>query len=230
MAKRTNNSETYTNPRILIELMASTVKEVGRGALSSRKYEVLREGWIAAMYAKAVSKVTGKLLYLRPNTLDINPDYFGFRVVDGNDEYKIGENFEIEVFEWNDYSKESLYEALKKKIMKTSSPQTIFVCHAYKSAQDINLTDLSTKIIELQPNISELSLVIKFQSQSSYILAKLFPEPGMLFIPNSFAKVFYPKYDFAKKIRAKNNIDDGIVKIDSEMQITELEGRREIVS
>lgn len=229
MSRRTNDDQTYTNPRILIELMENTLREVGASEINDRKYKALREGWIAAMYSKAVSKVTGKLMYLRPNPLDILPDYFGFRVVDGEDEYKVGENFEIEVFEWSDKSHDDLFNALKKKIEKYSAPKTIFVCSAHKSAQIINLPELSRKIIELKPDISELSLIIKFQGEPSRILVKLFPEPGMLFIPNSFAKVFYPKYDFAKKLRGKENIDAGRVKINSMMEITELPAKNHII-
>lgn len=229
MTKRTNDSQTYTNPRVLIELMESTLREVGMQEINDRKYKALREGWIAAMYAKAVSKVTGNLMYLRPNPDDVLPDFFGFRVVDGDDEYKIGENFEIEVFEWGDKSSEDLFSALRKKVEKYNTPKTIFVCSAHKSAQNINLPELSRKIIDLKPDISELSLIIKFQSEPSRLLVKLFPEPGMLFIPNSYAKVFYPKYDFVKKMRGKDNIDAGIVKINSEMEITELPDKNQVI-
>ncbi|MEO5950568.1 MAG: hypothetical protein ABIQ04_03925 [Candidatus Saccharimonadales bacterium] len=202
--------------------MQSTIKEVGDDAFISRKYKVLREGWIAAMYAKAASKAMSNLIYLRPNPIDSQPDYFGFRVVNG-DGITTGENFEIEVFEWGLNSTDELYEALKKKVMKYTSPQTIFVCYAYKPLRSLDFSSLAEKIKDLSPNISELSLVMQYGNETGHRLIKLYPEPGYLYIPNSFSKLFYPKYDFAQKIRALKNVDAGLVKIDSEMRITEVQ-------
>lgn len=220
MATRTNDNLTYTNPRVLIKLLEQTRKDVG-AAIFNRKYKALREGWIAATYAKGISKATGILIYLRPNPRDELPDYFGFRAVPGKD-FNTGENFEFEVFEYGDFSKEDFITALKKKILKYNAPNTIFICYVHKSLQNVNFKQLSEEIISSDPDIAELCLVVRFKGEMGTKLIKLFPEIGVLYVPNSFSKLFYPKYDFAKKIKALHNSDAGVVKINSEMQITEV--------
>ncbi len=220
--KRTNNDRIFVNPRVYIELLNDTRKEVGEEALTSSKYKVLREAWVAGMFAATVSYYDGTVWYLRPNPEDVAPDFLAFHITETDDRgLGTSELGNFEIFEWENHSKVSLHEAIVNKLKKIqfNAPLVTFICYVTRPDEQINFIELATKLKKLKLNILELCIIVKLKSLDQYVLVRLHPPISILPVPNSLPDRFF-EYEFIEKglgHRPKNN---QIVKIDDQMQIT----------
>lgn len=223
--RRTNNEHIFVNPRVYIELLNDTRKEVGEEVLTSSKFKVLREAWVAGMFAATVSYYDGTIWYLRPNPEDVAPDFFAFHITEiDNRGLGTSELGNFEIFEWENHSKVSLYEAIVNKLKKIgfNAPLTTFVCYVTRPDEEINFIELAIKLKQLKLNILELCVIVKLKQFDQYVLVRLHPPISILPVPNSLPDRFF-EYEFIEKGFGHRPQKNQTVKIDDQMQITIIE-------
>ena len=230
MAKkfRINRSDTYISPLVFIELFDDTRKEVGEKLiLTSRKYKVLREAWIASIFSITLSMGATKNMgmdavwWLRPNPEDVAPDFFAFNTkdIEGKD-YKEGVNARWEVFEWGERSKYPLSDAVIRKVNRLHDDKMLVIGYISKANEPINLGEIHKLLAAQKPDILEVWLLTKIQELgNALILAQVYPYAYAVPVPTTIPAYFKEPYAFISKFRGKGNRSGGIVSINDQMEI-----------
>jgi hypothetical protein len=229
---RVNRNDVYASPIVFIELFDDTRKEVGeKELLTSRKYKVLREAWIASIFSVALSMGTsenlgtGNVWWLRPNPEDVAPDFFAFNTKEivGKD-YKEGINARWEVFEWEEHSKHTLIDAVKRKVGRLHDDKLSVIGYLAKSNQDLNFKALHSALTEQKPDVLEVWLLAKIKEQNgALVLIQVYPYFYARRVPTTIPDYFKKPYGFVSKYRGKVNRAGGVLSIDDQMQIKIIE-------
>ena len=227
--KRTNRDDIYVSPVIIADLFDDTRKEVGDEIFTSRKYKVLREGWIASMYAVALSMYQGGVWWLRPNPDDVAPDFFGFntRDIEGKN-YKEDVNTRIEVFEWGEHSTISLSDAVKKKVARIHDPKMSLVGHASKENEMLDFKGICKMLSDLKPNVLEVWILAKIKEIDSYVVMQVYPYLFRIPVPTDVPKYFVEPYAFISKFRGKGNRPGELLSINDQMEIKIVEEKKHV--
>jgi hypothetical protein len=225
---RINREDTYISPVVFLELSDDTRKEVGeKELLTSRKYKVLREAWIASTFSVALSMGTSKNLgtgnvwWLRPNPEDVAPDFFAFNTKEiiGKD-YKEGLNARWEVFEWEEHSKDTLIDAVKRKVGRLHDGKMSVIGYLTKSNQNLDFKALHLALMEQKPDVLEVWLLAKIKEQnSSLVLIQVYPYHYARRVPTTIPNYFKEPYAFIRKFRGRDNKAGGVVSINDQMEI-----------
>ena len=217
---RTNREDIYVSPVLVGNLFDDTRKEVGNEILTSRKYKVLREGWITAMFAVALSLHEKRIWWIRPNKADVAPDYYAFTRTDPDKQgYREGINREIEVFEWGIHSENSLAEAILEKIKGWKAEKISVICYASKQNQLLEFVRLNRVLKTLQLGVLEIWILANIKELNADFVVQVYPYFLPLYVPNQVPANFTKPYAFIKKKRGKNDELAGKVEINAEMEI-----------
>ena len=214
--------DVYVSPAIIIDLFNDTKKEVGNNIVTSRDYQKLREGWIAACHVTAYSAAYQEdIHWLMPNPVAHSmPDFYSFvRKNIDNERYKEVVNYEIEVFERRDNS-ESLFSAVERKLKSWSAPKTSIVCYCWLPQATIHLVRLHRSLIKLNPKVLEIFVLTDFGGRGQLESVQVYPNSFRMPVPTNLPKSYYEPYQFVSKKRALKDVDGGVYKINSEMIIS----------
>ena len=225
---RTNRDDTYISPAVFIRLFDDTYAEVGDELFKSRKYKVLREAWIAAMFSITLglgtseNMGTSSIWWLRPNPEDVAPDFFAFNTKEiPGEQYMEGINARWEIFEWNDKSEYDFVEAVKRKVYRLHDDKMSIIGYATKDNELLDFKTLHTELIAQPPNILEVWVLVKLRaSPDRFTLTQVYPYLYTVPVPISIPDYFTEPYAFISKFRGKGRRDSGVVSIDDEMKIT----------
>lgn len=223
---RTNRDDIYVSPVVIVNMFNDERQEVGDKILTSAKYKVLREGWIASMFAVSLSMMENTVWWLRPNPQDVTPDYYAFKSIpwDKNPEYNEGINREFEVFEWGKWSTTSLLDTIVKKVTKTNAPKITTICYASKENQLLDFQHIRTELKKIKVGVLEVYILAKIKEIDTYCNIRVYPDPPFVMpVPTSLPERFTKPFSFISKYRGKGREpDDGLWSINDQMQIKRL--------
>ena len=107
---------TWFSSRFAIYNLWTLIKKEGYSIKSSRKYQKEREAWIVGVVLLGVRKIYGDIWWLKIPQ-DDPPDLLAMTITpDKNKNQNIQNNREVEVMEFNNYSKGTLIEEIIKKL------------------------------------------------------------------------------------------------------------------
>src|SRR5260221_2514347 len=109
-------ADTYLSPFFIARRFEAIRKKYGdEEALKLGKLKAEREIWITAAFTLGLSKLTGKIFWVAANAEDSTPDTYAVSFL-GKGKGQVKEIKNIEIFEWEDHSKDSLMEAIHRKL------------------------------------------------------------------------------------------------------------------
>lgn len=174
---RTNRDDIVVNPLTVIRLFNNTFLSVGEEIFKSAKYKVTREAWITSVFLFALGKHEHRDWWLKPNKLDVAPDFYCFTYQVSN-KYSAQYTRSVEVFEWRKESKFSFIEALKNKISKLVVPEMTVVCYIRKSGRLESIKSLSEKVKLLKPRLKDIWVVASLApNEDNFMVAQIYPDP-----------------------------------------------------
>lgn len=219
---RTNREDIYVSPVVIVELFNDTKAEVGDDIFKFRKYKVLREGWVAAMFAVTLSMYQGGIWWLRPNKEDTAPDFYAFnrKHIPGED-YMEGVNWELEVFEWK--SDNSLTDAIKNKVKNWKAPKISVIAYASKPNQSLNFSEIHDELFKSDIDVLEIWVLVKLKGQPSYFVYQVYPHLFVIPVPTGVPNYFKEPYSFMSKHKSKVDTPGGLLHINEQMEIFEVD-------
>lgn len=219
-----NVNDTYVSPAIIVDLFNKERAEVGDEILTSRKYQKLREGWIAACHVVAVSEShREEVRWLLPNPVAHSmPDYYAFRKrgIEG-ETYKEGVNEEVEVFERLNNDTD-LFSAIEKKVKNWRAPKTSIICYSWLPQGIIHLARVHQALKRLSPDVLEIFVLTNFGQRGHLTSVQVYPRMFAMRVPKKLPKTYYEPYQFVSKKRALQDSDGGVYKINEEMVISKV--------
>jgi hypothetical protein len=216
--------ETYVSPAIIVDLFNEERKQVGGIILSDRKYQKLREGWVAACHSMARSRYLNEgVRWLRPNPVAHSmPDFYSFVTKDiPGEDYKEGVNQDIEVFEKRDTQK-TLSEAITAKVKRWDTPLTSLVCYSWVPLSMVHLARAHRDIEKLQPKVLEIWVLAELGKRGDLTSVQIYPNFFAMKVPKSIPNNYYEPFGFVAKKRARVNSPGGVYKINDQMIISKI--------
>jgi len=206
-----SSSDIFISPKFAIRRMIGVGHKYGRlNAIKSSSFQQVRECYIAGVFLLGLSHITKINYWLQPNSDPNNaPDVFAISIRNPKDKSEIGvvrEVWKIEIFEYEDHSRDDLTTHILKKVKdKRYGKDTVLVCFVHKSNILINPEQLFNDLEKYRLEISEIWLLFQCDlfPNSDYVISKIFGDKACLVI--NFNHKQYPvQKDILSTRRAKS--------------------------
>ena len=172
-------ADIYLSPYFISRRFEAIREKYGdKQALTLVKLKSEREIWITAAFTVGLSKLTGKIFWIGAYSEDSTPDTYAvtFRQ---RGKGQIKEITNIEVFEWEEHSKDSLLDAIRQKL-KTKKYPEYFTLLCYAHGHDGKRADLEVIFQALKAEklgIAEVWLLSSIEDPiNDHTLVRLYPE------------------------------------------------------
>lgn len=150
--------EILVNPYTAMRLFARSYVSFGNEVLTSRRFKVTREAWIASMFLIATSEYREEW-WFTPVKDSGSPDFNCYSMyIDQNKSQVNRSHLKLEVFEWRTEQKEENFlEALKTiKLNKIIDPEITIVCYIRRDAKISPAIELNKEIKKIAPKVKDI--------------------------------------------------------------------------
>jgi hypothetical protein len=177
-------ADTYMSPYFLAKRFESIRLKYGNDqSLKIAKLKSERELWITAAFILGLSKLTGKSFWIGPNAEDSTPDTYAVSFRSSENEHakegQIKEITNIEVFEWEDHSEDSLLDAIRKKVKGKKYPEYFtLLCYVHgRNGEGANVETIFQALKTEEFGFAELWLLSSIQDPiNDHTVVRLYPE------------------------------------------------------
>jgi len=152
-------TEILVNPYTAIRLFAKTYLAFGDEVLTTRKYKITREAWIASMFLIALDQQSKTEWWLTPVSGSGSPDFNCYSFSRSKDNSFTNRSFlKLEVFEWRKEQNElDFLDALTEiKLKKIIDPNITILCYIRRNSLIPPAIGLNQKLKTISPRVKDI--------------------------------------------------------------------------
>lgn len=169
----------YVSPVFMIGYFAGLIKKYGeKNVIKSNKFKRWREAHITAFFLLGLSEITGTKYWLGNNQDESTPDTYGISLE--AIEKGIKRNIlNIEIFEWGEYSKGDLVEAIENKLKNKKYPEyyCLLCLINLETYKRIDLRNVYQRLKNKNIRISEIWLFSGIaDSSNDAMIVRIYPD------------------------------------------------------
>lgn len=200
MARNQYPPDVFLSPAFAIKRFQGLREKHGnKKALSEVEFKPEREMWITGVFLLGIGDLTHKQYWLRPNNEDTTPDTYSISLL-ASDKGATAEMQNIEIFEYENHNKNTLIEAITKKLDNKAYPDDYtLLCYIHdRGGEKLTPIEIVKQVKKIKPKIAQiwiLANVLNPLTSNEHMLIQVYPEP-----------IVY-KFDYLEAIKKQNQVE-----------------------